>query len=227
MSDVEVYLTGGRTTSGVVRVGNTVLRPTRDGSSFVHSLLQHLEAKNFSGSPRYLGIDGRGREILSFIPGEVPAELGGLSLAQVAAGATLLRSFHDATEDCILRGNSEVVCHGDPSPCNTVFREGRPCAFIDFDSACPGERAWDIGYAAWMWLDIGNDEIDARHQYQALKAYMAAYGAVANVEPVAAVLHAQRRLCDRTDGPDGNREWASACLEWTEQKGSSCPHEHP
>ena len=217
MSDVEVYLTGGRTTSGVVRVGNTVRRPTRAGSSFVHSLLQHLEAKNFSGSPRYLGIDGQGREILSFIPGEVPAELGGLSLAQVAEGATLLRSFHDATEDCLLRGNREVVCHGDPSPCNTVFREGRPYAFIDFDSACPGERAQDIGYAAWMWLDIGNDEIDAQHQYLGLRAFMAAYGAVANVEPVAAVLQAQRRLCDRTDGPAGNREWAIACLEWTEQ----------
>jgi hypothetical protein len=68
-----------------------------------------------------------------------------------------------------------------------------------------------------LWLDIGNEDIDAQHQYLGLKAFMAAYGAVARVEPVAAVLHAQRRLCDRTDGPPGNREWAMACFEWTVQ----------
>lgn len=217
MNEVEVSLTGGRTTPGVVRVGNTVRRPTGPGSSFVHALLRHLEARNFDGAPRFLGLDGRGREILSFIPGEAPKELGGLSLAQVSAGATLLRSLHDATTDFPLRGNGEVVCHGDPSPCNTLFREGRPYAFIDFDAAHPGTRADDIGYAAWMWLDIGNEEINAQHQHASLMAFMAAYGAVPAIEPVAAVLKAQRRLCNRTDGPDGNREWAIDCLEWTER----------
>jgi hypothetical protein len=78
-----------------------------------------------------------------------------------------------------------------------------------------------------MWLDIGNDEIDARHQYLGLKAFMAAYGAVADIEPVAAVLHAQRKLCDRMNGPDGNREWAMACLEWTVQNlRAFANHEH-
>ena len=36
------------------------------------ALLDHLERVGFSGAPRYLGSDERGREVLSYIPGEAP-----------------------------------------------------------------------------------------------------------------------------------------------------------
>jgi len=78
------------------RVGATVLRPTGAHSSFVHSLLRHLETKGFAGAPRWIGVDPGGREILSYLPGDVPAELGRFSADQVAAGAHLLRELHDA-----------------------------------------------------------------------------------------------------------------------------------
>jgi hypothetical protein len=38
----------------------------------VQALLSHLHAVGFDGAPRPLGIDERGREVLSFIPGTVP-----------------------------------------------------------------------------------------------------------------------------------------------------------
>lgn len=50
----EVPLAGGRTTEGVVRVGDTVRRPTKARAPFVHELLRHLEARGFSGAPRFL-----------------------------------------------------------------------------------------------------------------------------------------------------------------------------
>jgi hypothetical protein len=43
----EIPLTGGRLTDGVVRVGNTVRRPTGLHSPFVHGLLSHLEAESY------------------------------------------------------------------------------------------------------------------------------------------------------------------------------------
>lgn len=49
-----------------------------------------------------------------------------------------------------LDGDEEVVCH-------TVFVEGMPSAFIDFDTASPGPRTRDLGYALWMFLDLGPD----------------------------------------------------------------------
>ena len=82
------------------------------------------------------------------------------------AAARLLRQLHDATQDCPLRSEHEVLCHGDASPCNCVFVEGVPSAFIDFDGAHPGSRLEDLGYAAWLWIDIGNDELAPDRQGQ-------------------------------------------------------------
>ena len=71
----EQVLAGGCTTQGVVRIGNTVRRPTGAHTPFVHSLLHHLQESGFDGAPRVLGIDGQGREILTFIEGYVPPDL--------------------------------------------------------------------------------------------------------------------------------------------------------
>jgi hypothetical protein len=66
----EEILFGGTTNSGLVtRVGDTVRRPLRPTSGATHALLDHLEAAGFDGAPRYLGIDDRGREVLSYVPG--------------------------------------------------------------------------------------------------------------------------------------------------------------
>jgi hypothetical protein len=131
MAAEEIALPGGRTTSGVVRVGDTVRRPLKSNSPFVHQLLKHLEAQGFAGAPRFLGIDSANREILSFIPGFVPDNLGEFLSKQLSSAARLLRAMHDATTNCDFRGGSEVICHGDASPCNCVFVDGVPTAFID------------------------------------------------------------------------------------------------
>ncbi len=72
----EIALSGGRMKHGVVRVGQTVRRPSGTNSDFVRSLLRHLETAGFDGAPRALGTDQRGRDILSYIEGQVPTELG-------------------------------------------------------------------------------------------------------------------------------------------------------
>ena len=64
-------LTGGAQTAGVVRVGTTVRRPLHQRSDYVHQVLRHLERSGFTGAPRYLGVDGQGQEILSYLDGEV------------------------------------------------------------------------------------------------------------------------------------------------------------
>lgn len=215
VTDIEIPLIGGRVTPAVVRVGATVRRPQGPQSAFVHQLLQGLTESGFAGAPQFLGVDDRDREILSFLPGDVPADLGTFTEAQVGAAARLLRALHDMTAALGLRGASEVICHGDPSPCNAVFHDGLPYAWIDFDGAYPGPRSDDLGYAAWLWLDIGNDEWAPDVQRQRLAQFFAEYGAATHLVPVTTVLAAQRRLCSRIDGPPGNREWAEDCRAWT------------
>lgn len=73
------------------------------------------------------------------------------------AGA-LLRALHDATRSSALVGTHPVVCHHDPGPHNTVFRDDRPVAFIDFDTAAPGDPLEDLGYMAWTWCIASEPE---------------------------------------------------------------------
>lgn len=206
------------TTPGVVRVGDTVRRPVNDNSAFVHDLLRHLEVRGFDRAPRFVGIDEKGRATLTYIPGTVPRQVGGFRREQWLAAAKLLKQFHDATADCDLKGEHEVVCHGDPGPGNYVLRDGMPFALIDFDGAHPGTREEDVGYAAWMWLHIGDRKVAPEQQGSNLVDFVAAYDAAATGSPLEAVLEAQKATVARI--PNSPRwtaikAWAQACLAWT------------
>ena len=72
----EIPLHGGRVTHGIVRIGDTVRRPPTANSEFVRRLLQHLAVKGFGGAPASLGTDAQGRDVLAFIEGDVPTDLG-------------------------------------------------------------------------------------------------------------------------------------------------------
>jgi aminoglycoside phosphotransferase (APT) family kinase protein len=158
-------MTGG--VNEVTRVGATVRRPAGPWTPAVHALLAHLADRGFTGAPRAHGIDQQGREIVDFIEGEVPDyPLPGWAVEDVAVRAVgeLLRDFHDATTDFVSPPQArwyfppcrpeEVVCHGDVAPYNTVFRNGRPAALIDFDTAHPGPRVWDVAYAAYRFVPL-------------------------------------------------------------------------
>lgn len=216
----EVGLKGGLSTAGVVRVGDTVRRPVIEKSAFVHGVLRHLELRGFDRVPRFLGIDEKGRAMLTYISGTVPHQLGGFQKEQWLGAARLLRLFHDATADCEWKGECEVVCHGDPAPGNYVLRDGMPFALIDFDSAHPGKREEDVGYAAWMWLHIGNRKIAPEEQGSNLVDFLAAYDAAATWNPLEVVLQAQYALVSRIPNSlqwGFVKMWAQACFAWTER----------
>jgi hypothetical protein len=68
--DGEELLPGGTLTTAT-RCGDTVRRPTGFWSPSVHALLRHLDEAGFSGAPRFLGIDAQGREMLTYVHGDV------------------------------------------------------------------------------------------------------------------------------------------------------------
>lgn len=220
----EIPLRGGRTTQGVVRIGETVRRPQALNSDFASRLLRHLEGVGFGSAPIFLGRDAEERDVLSWIEGEVPADLSAThtDVVLVAAGQ-LIRRYHDSTAPLLAAAAAaaaglEVVCHNDLSPCNFVFRDGLPVAIIDFDAAAPGTRAHDLGYAAWLWLDLGNAEIGGTEQRRRLGVFVDAYGPKpTRAEVLAAVQHRQDLLVTqgRRSGDAAMVHWAACCRAWT------------
>jgi hypothetical protein len=169
----ELPLLGGDVTEGVVRVGDTVRRPLGPHSPFVHTVLTHLEGVGFPGAPRLLGIDSRGREVLTFVDGEVagrPAPAWFADDERAASVARLLRAYDDAVRSLPLppvpgpdeppgippsvAGPPTLVGHLDVTPENVVFRDGRAAALIDFDLARPATPAEEVANLLLWWAPL-------------------------------------------------------------------------
>lgn len=208
-------------TAGVVRLGDTVRRPISADRSQVHDLLRYLEQCRFDAVPRFLGIDEHDREVLSFLPGEVPRDLGHFDDAQLTAAARLLRRFHDATAgfDGVRKQGAEVMCHNDWGPPNAVLPHGLPCGIIDFDTIAPGLRLWDLGYSAFSWLDLGNADYTGKEQLRRLFVFADGYdhpGCPAAQIAVHAVAR-QTALASWANikGETDMWHWAASSASWT------------
>lgn len=173
----EEPLTGGNVSAGVVRVGDTVRRPAGPWTPAVHALLEHLHAVGFAGAPRPLGLDDRGREVLTWAPGVVPwpqrFDLLASEAALVRVGR-LIRDLHEAVRgftpppdarwqtlippdrvEPVPPAGTALIVHHDLAPWNLVA--GDRWVFIDWDAAAPGSRLWDLAYAAHGFVPLSAD----------------------------------------------------------------------
>jgi len=219
--EIEVPLTGGTSTPGVVRVGGTVRRPVKPDADFVHGLLEHFEATGFAGAPRFRGIDSKNRAILTYIPGFAPPHNGyRLSEEGVRAGARLLRDVHDLTADSRFAAGSEVACHPNLSQPNFVFRDMTPFAIIDWDGTAPGERLANFGDFLWAFVHpaVYDDEdgLAARMLQVAVDAYCWTGGGV-----VDSMLTAVRGFQDVVRGDPGAMKWGAAELAYMERNADA------
>ena len=245
MTKREIPFEGG-SHSSVVRVGPTVRRVSRSSSSTVLDLLRHLERERFVGAPRALGFDDQGREVLAYIEGEVgrgdsfvPDQGGRFDRrlpkfvwsddALVHLGA-LIRAYHDAAASFPWAGREwcfeprqpvETVCHNELFPWNTVFRAGVPVAIIDWDTAAPGPRVWDLGLAAWRWVPFARDEkclaiglpIGVANKARRFRLLLDTYGLQPDIGIVQAGIERVRQFLEHmwrlvADGSEGEVELA-------------------
>lgn len=155
----------------VESINNEVHRPAGYWTRQVHKFLHFLREQGFCAAPEPLGFDEQGREVVSFIKGEVSHDLlsqNASSLKVLTSAAKLLRAYHDASQNFLnvnsvskdwllpCKNPQEVICHGDFAPYNLVLDGEQVIGIIDFDAVHPGPRTWDIAYALYRFAPFTN-----------------------------------------------------------------------
>ena len=168
-----VELPAGDVTEGVVRIGDTVRRPHQPSSELVVAYLERLASVGVDGVPRYLGRDRQGRDVLTFLDGDVPGDPvpGWAAADAVLPGVgALVRRLHDATDGWVPSvpvpvvpgrpaaplpdGEPTLIAHRDVTPQNVVFRAGEAWGLVDFDLVGVTTRSIDLANTAMHWVPM-------------------------------------------------------------------------
>ncbi|GIF50037.1 phosphotransferase family enzyme [Asanoa ferruginea] len=219
----------GNVTAGLVRIGDTVRRPVGPHTDAVDALLAHLHDVGFTGAPRPLGRDEKGRQVLEFVPGEMTMDIDPRDLPDLGR---LLRDLHAATASFTPPPDAgwhseippvgvpgspvgEVICHHDAAPWNLVRAE-RGWVLIDWDNAGPGSRAWELAYAALSCCGM-RPEQPVPESAARLRAFVDGYGLEPGLRPALAGLLGVNAgaMYDllATAARDGRQPWARIFTE--------------
>lgn len=171
MGHDEVPLTGGMVNE-VTRIGDTVRRTAGPWTPAVHALLQYLHRRGFRYSPVPLGIDERGREILTYLDGEpatrpwpevVRTDAGIRQMAEMIAELRSITSTFAHVDDHVWRAGGapgdgpRTIRHGDVGPWNMLWNGDRLVGLIDWDFAEPAPALWDFAQLAWYAVPLNAD----------------------------------------------------------------------
>lgn len=187
-----------------------VWRSRRPWSEAVQELLTHIQAQGFDAAPAAGGFTGQWERV-SFVEGrvaEIETDAEMQSEPVLVSAAVLLRRLHDCTAAIAAdwagrvwqlppRVPFETICHGDFAPYNVVLRDGVVAGIIDFETAHPAPRSWDLAYALYRWAPLSQHaaaplaDIDA--QIARARRFLDAYG-LANRERAAIVDAVTERL---------------------------------
>jgi hypothetical protein len=196
----------------------------------VQALLSYLRHAGFTAAPEPLGFDDQGRAVLKFVDGEVRAgwpdpmpQWMYEDPLTLTAAAQLLRRYHDSAISFVAAPDAqwrtvapvthEVICHFDWAPYNALFNGHEPIVMLDWDSAGPGSRVWDVAAAAGQWVPLSmpggvssKPVLPLAEQGARLATFCDAYGGVTATEAIDALIeqlpfHADliQRLADAGD----------------------------
>jgi len=179
---------------GAWRIGGTVHRAAGPWTAAVHALLGFL-ASRLEHTPRVLGFDEQGREVLTFLPGRVAGTgTGLLTPGQIDSLVAWTRRFHAVVAGfdhpgpwrCPRVPQASLIGHNDIAPYNVCFDGDDVAGVFDWDLAGPTTPLMELAFIAWncvpLWRDIGDEAAAER-----IRRICSAYGGVHPTQVVDAV----------------------------------------
>ncbi len=221
----EIKLRGGLVSSPV-KVGDTVRRTGGAWTPAIQALLAHLAANGFHYSPKPLGLDEKGREVLEFLPG-ASVHRPWIAVLKTDEGlrqvARMVRHYHDVVASFrppagvpwrigpVEMEAGQIIRHGDLGPWNTLWQGERLTGLLDWDLAEPAERIVDVAQMAWYFVPLRGERgwreagFDVRPDFwHRLEVLCDEYGEVRPAEVLAALDELQKLDVKRTAELGGN-----------------------
>lgn len=140
---------------------------------YSEAVLRGLNALRCPHVPTLLEIDRHGRQLLTYINGTTaypPYDPVVLSEESLRSCAAMIRQIHDKTVELAGLPESlpdshetarpldiDCIGHGDIAPWNIVFDGSQAVALIDWDTAAPSSRVWDMAYLAHHMVPFHSD----------------------------------------------------------------------
>lgn len=151
----------------VIRTGDRIRKAKNPWWPATHQVLTYLDSQDWQYSPRVLAESDTMVE-LTYLDGEtIDPSLTGFAGEQLLRQVgRAVRSLHDTLLPFHLEhgtrtvpwtpppSRSEILCHNDLSPWNTVLKEGELVGFIDWDLVSPGSREWELAWVCWRFAPI-------------------------------------------------------------------------
>jgi Phosphotransferase enzyme family len=201
-----------------------VRRPSGSWTPTVFALLEHLHSHGLPALPRPLGVDERGREMLTYVPGQTVGAADRPAWVRsddvLVAAAQWLRRFHDAVrtfrpEAPVWRLSAralrpeEIVCHNDFAPYNLVVGSDPASGgvvlrgVLDWDVAGPGRPIDDVAFAAWGFV-LGEGDLPPVEAARRLRLLAGSYGGLTATTVLSAVPVRLRKSIERIRTGAGN-----------------------
>lgn len=156
--------------SGVVRIGNTIVR-SQDHlwPAAVSEALLVIQQRGFTACPREVTRLSPHSVVMTYLPGSslrCPIPRWATSIPTLVRVTRLVGAFSLAGtnirsklaySDWLLPSASsgDVFVHGDPHPTNIVFNRRRhPTALIDFELATLGTHNWNLVSLLYAWVPL-------------------------------------------------------------------------
>ena len=145
--------------------------PQVRGTASVHLLLlAHMAAVGFTGAPRPLGLDDRGRDRLTFSKARRSDSARSWPAwthfdEALAGAAGWLRQYRHAVNDFVppavvawhqgrARNPGLIVAHNDAAPYNAVWGTSGLLGFVDWDMDGPMTREADVAWMVCSWVPV-------------------------------------------------------------------------